>query len=288
MKILYLTKGDHVDYQNDCLLIGLKEMFGTDVVDYNKQHHNYISFDEQKAKKMYGMGMSVTRVLPDLEVDRTDITSKIKSKYFDYIVYGSIWRCNDQLKKILEYYPANKVIAVDGEDETRLHPCVNLNLLYFKRELVFSKKNVFPISFSIPTNKVEFVKTNKTRNQAICDPRNKSTYIYSNEKDYYCGYKESRFGITMAKAGWDCMRHYEILANGCIPYFINLHKCPNLTMTSFPKELCLAVEKEIQQGVCYERVYENYINKFEVHLLKNNTTKAEAVKFLNTIKLCQQ
>ena len=40
MKILYLTKGDHVDYQNDCLHIGLKEIFGTDVVDYNKQAHN--------------------------------------------------------------------------------------------------------------------------------------------------------------------------------------------------------------------------------------------------------
>ena len=37
MNILYITKGDHVDYQNDCLLIGLKELFGDKVVDYNKQ-----------------------------------------------------------------------------------------------------------------------------------------------------------------------------------------------------------------------------------------------------------
>ena len=37
MKILYLTKGDHVDYQNDALLIGLKELFGADVLDLNKQ-----------------------------------------------------------------------------------------------------------------------------------------------------------------------------------------------------------------------------------------------------------
>ena len=43
MKILYLTKGDHVDYQDDCLLIGLRELFGADVVDYNKRDHNYVS-----------------------------------------------------------------------------------------------------------------------------------------------------------------------------------------------------------------------------------------------------
>lgn len=288
MKILYLTKGDHVDYQNDCLLIGLKELFGSDVVDYNKQSHNYENYDSHLAKKMYGMGMSVTRILPDLQVDRTDITAKIKNKYFDYIVYGSIWRCNNYIEDILKYYPAKKIIAVDGEDETNIHPCINSNIIYFKRELITAKKNIFPISFSIPTNKVNFVKTNKIRNKAICDPRDRSTYIYNNEVDYYQGYKESYFGVTMAKAGWDCMRHYEILANGCIPIFINLINCPTLTMTSFPKELCLAVTEQIKEGVKAEIIYNEFINKFETHLLQNNTTKAEALKFLNTIKLCQK
>ena len=121
MKILYLTKGDHVDYQDDCLFIGLRELLGADVVDYNKREHNYLSYSEEAAKKLYGMGMSVTRVLPDIEVDRTDITSKIKHRYFDYIVYGSIWRCNDQINKILEYYPKTQIIAVDGEDETNIN-----------------------------------------------------------------------------------------------------------------------------------------------------------------------
>ena len=50
MKILYLTKGDHVDYQNDCLLIGLKELYGVDIIDYNKQLHNYDSYNEEEAK----------------------------------------------------------------------------------------------------------------------------------------------------------------------------------------------------------------------------------------------
>ena len=45
MKILYIATDQNnppneplVDYQNDCLLIGLKELFGEDVVDYKKRY----------------------------------------------------------------------------------------------------------------------------------------------------------------------------------------------------------------------------------------------------------
>eukprot|EP00960_Hanusia_phi_P056683 763340-Hanusia_phi.AAC.14 len=58
------------------------------------------------------------------------------------------------------------------------------------------------------------------------------------------------------QAGWDCMRHYEILAAGAIPYFFNLTTCPrraptsiladpadvssgSKTMMSFPRKLVL-------------------------------------------------
>lgn len=284
MKILYLTKGDHVDYQDDCLFIGLRELYGSDVVDYNKRSHNYTSYDEEAAKKLYGMGMSVTRILPDIDVDRTDITSKIKNKYYDLIVYGSIWRCCDYIDKILEYYPANRIVAVDGEDETSIHNCFRLGIPYFKRELVHQHELLFPISFSIPTNKVNFVKT-KTRSFAICDPRDRSTYIYKNEVDYYKGYQESCFGVTMRKAGWDCMRHYEILANGCIPNFINLNQCPTQTMTSFPKQLCTTINNELHKGTDAFTLYNIYADKLADHLIKNNTTKAEALKFIDKLKL---
>lgn len=284
MKILYITKGDHVDYQDDCLFIGLRELFGSDVVDYNKRDHNYVTYDETAASKLYGMGMSVSRVLPDIEVDRTDITSKIKNKFFDYVVYGSIWRCNDYLSKILEYYSPNQIVAVDGEDETDIHTSHKQGILYFKRELTENKDGIFPISFSLPTSKINFVKTNKTRPKAICDPRDRSTYIYKNERDYYGGYAESQFAVTTSKAGWDCMRHYEILGNGCIPWFINLKNCPKQTMVSFPKQLCLNVQEKFEQGIGPETIYEDYISLFEDHVINNNTTKAEATKFVNTIR----
>lgn len=281
MKILYLTKGDHVDYQNDCLLIGLKELYGSDVIDYNKQSHNYVTYDEQAAKKLYGMGMSVTRILPDLTVDRTDITTKIKTHYFDLIVYGSIWRCSDYLEQILKYYPPNKVIAIDGEDETNIHPCFKLGILYFKRELIYTDPRLKSISFAIPTSKLSLGSA-KTKDFAHITPLDKKTYIYNNEADYYNDYKQARFGVTLKKAGWDCMRHYEILANGCIPYFLNVNVCPPLTMFNFPKQLCWEVIRELAT-TSSEKVYEKYAAQFNAAAL-NHTTKALAEYFINTIK----
>lgn len=59
------------------------------------------------------------------------------------------------------------------------------------------------------------------------------------EAEYKRGYRESYFGVTQRKAGWDCLRHYEIVASGAIPYFVNtrLDECPNGTMAHWPKRL---------------------------------------------------
>jgi hypothetical protein len=96
---------------------------------------------------------------------------------------------------------------------------------------------VYPIGFSIHSSKITDEIPEKKRLLAPLIPGNTSTYIYHTEKDYYDAYKESYFAITHRKAGWDCMRHYEILACGCIPLFPDLEHCPSKTMTHFPKEI---------------------------------------------------
>lgn len=53
-------------------------------------------------------------------------------------------------------------------------------------------------------------------------------YRFEREADYYADLQASRFGITMRKAGWDCLRHYEIAANGSVPCFRDLHDKPGL------------------------------------------------------------
>lgn len=283
MKILYITKGDHVDYQNDCLLIGLKELFGANVCDINKQEHNYTTYDVERASHLYGKGMSVTRVLPDLEVDRTDITSKIKTHYYDFIVYGSIWRCHDYIEEILKFYSPNEVVVVDGEDEQNIHPSYQLGVLYFKRELTRKYERLYPISFAIPTCKLNF-NTTKIKDYSFITPLDHQTYIYNNEEDYYKDYSEARFGITIKKAGWDCMRHYEILANGCIPYFLGLNGCPEFTMIHLPKKILLDISYQIaSQKDSLANIYDKHINKIITHTMNNNTTKALANYFMEVI-----
>ena len=78
------------------------------------------------------------------------------------------------------------------------------------------------------------------------------------------------------------MRHYEILANGCLPYFINIDKCPGPTMASFPKQLCLDIFSDSKSNSA-RNVYEKYASKFEEHFLNNNTTKAMSSNFIKTI-----
>jgi len=99
-----------------------------------------------------------------------------------------------------------------------------------------------PITFSIAEEKIykgttDTLISNKKKVLSNLIPGDFSTYIYSNEKDYYDEYRESYFAITKKKSGWDCMRHYEILANGCIPYFIDIENCPKNTMALCPKDL---------------------------------------------------
>ena len=82
---------------------------------------------------------------------------------------------------------------------------------------------MIPISFSIPECKILKKIPEKKKLLAHIIPGRLNTYIFSDESDYYLDYQDSVFGITCKKAGWDCLRHYEILANGCIPLFLDLH-----------------------------------------------------------------
>ena len=94
-----------------------------------------------------------------------------------------------------------------------------------------------PITFSIPLEKVVTEIPKKTKILSDLIPGKMSTYIYTNETDYYNEYKQSYFATTTKKAGWDCMRHYEIITNGCVPYFPDIERCPPRTMALLPKDL---------------------------------------------------
>lgn len=132
---------------------------------------------------------------------------------------------------------------------------------------------LIPISFSIPACKVVSAVPEKTQLLANIIPGKSETYIYKTEADYYKNYQKSLFGITHRKGGWDCLRHYEILANGCIPYFTDLDSCPERMLSLFPKELVKeAMEGSTKPGFQAEA----HIQKLLEFTRANLTTEAMA------------
>jgi hypothetical protein len=84
------------------------------------------------------------------------------------------------------------------------------------------------------------------------------------------------------------MRHYEILANGCIPYFIDIESCPPNTMALLPKDLL------IEGNNLYKKLNIKSINDFTeedinaynnlviklIDYTKNNLTTQKLTKYI--------
>jgi hypothetical protein len=245
MKILFITSAKFPDYLNDSVFHGLRALYGANAVDSNCLDYMYKQYTSEEQKlKLYGRGFTLYSTLESDQTDRSDLETKIRTKYFDLVIYGSVWRCLDYFEIVNEYYPRNKIILLDGEDQRKLNR-LHRKYPYFKRELRKKRKGLYPITFSIPENKITTTPIEKDRKFATVVPGDSSTYIFYNEAEYYHDYSRSQFGITTKKMGWDCMRHYEILGSYCMPYFKDIRKCPELTLFNFPKELCLKANKLI-------------------------------------------
>lgn len=140
---------------------------------------------------------------------------------------------------------------------------------------------MFPITFSIPECKICEKIYSKEKFIADIIPGNISTYKFTNENDYYEDYKKSVFGKTCKKGGWDCLRHYEILANGCIPYFENLNYCPSKTLHNFPKQIILDAMNKIKNFE-NKSLIDTYSNLLLEYTKNNLTTKHIANYILET------
>lgn len=169
----------------------------------------------------------------------------------------------------------------------------NISLLCILFYCISSTKaaaDPFPVQFSIPAAKVVKEIPQKTRDFAFIVPGQLNTYIYTEEADYYRDYQQSYFAITKMKGGWDCMRHYEILANGCIPYFLDIDNCNPNTMALLPKELIK--EAMNLEGVSSGRInhrrfnrarYYEILNKLLEYTRTHLTTQAMAEYILRQV-----
>lgn len=99
-------------------------------------------------------------------------------------------------------------------------------------------RRVYPISFCIPESMVVDAPPKKAQatGQGISRGRRKYRFGPGDQQAYYADYQQSYFGLTYRKGGWDCLRHLEIMANGCLPFVPGIDECPRFTMTHYPKQ----------------------------------------------------
>ena len=289
MRILYISGGGAQDYLCDMLFHGLRQLEGTEVVDVKRMWFMYGSEFQgeagaQRKARLYGKGFSVYGLLgDDSGVDRDDLETKISLRYFDAIIYGMVWRCRDYLSLALQKYPPYRLAFVDGADHQGMVHGLMGRGLYFKRELNGWWPTVLPIQFAIPREHVKTNRVVKTKPLAFIDPRRRETYVYDDQTSYYADYATSLFGVTVQKTGWDALRHYEILANRCIPWFLDIETCPPPTLPFFPKYQLFKIKQAIEEkGVDYfmtnegMEVWERYHGEVARVFERHCTTEALA------------
>lgn len=272
-KVLFINKFLKPDYLNDCLFHGFSKL-DLELEVTNKPSYMLKSFP--RLRSLYGKGFTVYGLLNSFGKVEPNPQEKIKDKYYDIIIYGSLHRDRSYSDIVLNYYSRDKILSFDGEDHLKIYePFVN-STVYFKRENANNRQDVKPISFSIPEEKIITKSINKNKLFAKVIPGDLSTYIFDEEKDYYQDYGCSFYGHTWKKGGWDCMRHYEILAAGCIPCFRDLDKCPKGIMKNFPKDLILKMNKYSQKGEIPSNYYD--VQEELITYTKNNLTTKQTCK----------
>jgi hypothetical protein len=284
MKVLFLSGGIMPDYQCDMLFHGLRESLGPDAVDSHRLWFMYQpDLPSHKKRLLYGKGFTLYGILPDIEVDRTDIQAKIRNRYFDIVVYGSVWRNLDHWDLVRQFYPSSKVAFIDGEDEQTVRPDVLGHGLYFKRECTRGRNGCIPSTFAIPRCKVRPYVPAKTRVLATVIPGRIETYVFDDEQAYFDDYAESMFALTRKKGGWDCLRHYEIFANGCIPYFEDLRFCPSHSLITLPKRFLRGVHRRFPNNL--DLVPPDAFEICRAFAAERLTTERLALDFLNAVRL---
>ena len=146
-----------------------------------------------------------------------------------------------------------------------------------------------PISFAI---REEYILSDVPEKTKVFSSSMPNDRVFTDQNEYYAEYRRALFGVTRLKAGWDCLRHYEILANGCIPYFENLDGIPTKTLIDFPREIVRRAMKKYDtdkangvsdETMLHDAEYKEIIKELLVWTRKYLTTKERVKYIVNTI-----
>lgn len=194
-------------------------------VDYSQTEH-LKRFDKdtkpEELRNIHGKGFTIYRRWNPLNTVLVDDETEL----FDRVVIGNVWQFNPH-----EICTSSDLVFIDGIDE----PAIRKELVgrgrYYKRELQGDYIGVNPLNYCIPDDLYLGINPAEKNQLMALSPRT----TFMNESDYYDDYLYSWFGHTRIKSGSDCLRHYEILANGCIPLFEDIENVHKNTMRWFPK-----------------------------------------------------
>ena len=238
-RILYLTTPGE-DYLQDQMLYGLRMNLGEDCVDSPRKDLMYRSC-QRPDSELYGRGFTLWKLLPDVQIDHGLGADPKHAGDFDAVVFGSIRRQKKLFRTWVRDGKAGRhtvLVFLDGEDRGRVYKPALPHGGYYKRERKLrTAPFTRPISFSIPRVKlvpeIPVAKTSSFARHVQCEEAYghpairencQPSYVFEDEAEYRGDLQHSYFGITMKKAGWDCMRHYEIAANGAVPCFYRLRQ----------------------------------------------------------------
>lgn len=274
MKILHINDFASPDYMNDIVFHGGKTTLGDGYETTSPA--DYMYSDWPRKQSLYGRGFTLYCRLdrPRSEPTEAEVVEKIRSRFYDRVIFGSVHRWQPHIDLVSRHYRRSEVAFIDGEDEDHIvWPATTVGV-YFKRELPKPHELLLPIGFGVPK---EIFRRNVPKTQILAStmPNFRKDYAFTDEDQYHMEYARSHIAVTTKKNGWDALRHYEIVANFCMPHFPKLESCPLSTLSHFPKDEVVRYNSSF--GMALPASAECWLQAMEsiwVHCLGNCTTEA--------------
>jgi|LakMenEpi03Aug12_release.lakeMendotaPanAssembly.Ray.scaffolds.fasta_scaffold161696_2 hypothetical protein len=292
LKVLFINNFNQPDYLSNMLYIGLANKQDVELYTYAAPFHlisgigwnDKFIVNSKWEDNIKAPGFTVCSKIkrgPIIDFAQ-EIKFRIQNHFYDKIIYSSIWRDQMYFEDVIKTYSKKDIIMIDGDDHELILESVADKGIYFKRELFIDRTDIRPIAMAIPDSILQSdSSTNKTQLFSTVYPGRPETYIFKTEQSYYEDYQKSYFGTTFKKGGWDCLRHYEIIGNKCIPYFIGLEECPKNILFNWPKKLILKTNEYAKNSIAPQE-YDELLEELYCFAKQYMTTSALANYVIET------
>eukprot|EP01062_Namystynia_karyoxenos_P038541 TRINITY_DN27968_c0_g1_i2.p1 TRINITY_DN27968_c0_g1~~TRINITY_DN27968_c0_g1_i2.p1 ORF type:complete len:639 (+),score=140.38 TRINITY_DN27968_c0_g1_i2:136-2052(+) len=148
-------------------------------------------------------------------------------------------------------------------------------------------QRVLPMSFSLPEEDFVTEPPEKDQDSSIIIPG--ATPPKFTAAQFRKEYGRSFYCLTFKKGGWWALRHVEIVAAGCMPYFVDIEAAPTHALVTLPKKIlyearelpgvhyhCARNRVFIDHAVFPRRRYDELLRQLITHARRWMTSEAVA------------